>query len=254
MAHAAPILVIGPHPDDQEIGMGGTIAALAEQGHDVLLLDMTDGSPTPLGDRASRLVEAQEACKALAPSEAGAAKGGRVRRLLLDLPNRTVEHTIEARHKVAGVIRAHQASILFMPYPQDAHPDHLAVTRIAEDARFDAKLTKIEMPVPPGYTSIGPPIYPTWVFYYYCSHLRQVPSPHFLFDTTGFSEKKIAAVLAYQTQFGPRLGMNAANQQLPSLLAAEDRYMGSRIRTQTAEPFWTREPMGLRSFAALPLG
>lgn len=233
--------------------MGGTIARLAEQGHDVLLLDMTDGSPTPFGDRESRLIEAQNAAAALQPSEAGRGRGGRVRRLMLDLPNRTVQHTIEARHKVAGVIRAHQAHILFMPYPQDAHPDHLAVTRIAEDARFDAKLTKIEMPVPPGYSHLGPPLYPKWVFYYYCSHLRLVPSPHFLFDTTGFGEKKIASVLAYRSQFGPRPGLAAPNEQLPSLLAAEDRYMGSRIRTQTAEPFWTREPMGLTSFASLPL-
>lgn len=43
----ARILVVGPHPDDQEIGMGASIALLASQGHEVLLLDMTDGEPTP---------------------------------------------------------------------------------------------------------------------------------------------------------------------------------------------------------------
>ena len=57
----ANILVVGPHPDDQEIGMGGTIARLAHQGHNILLCDVTDGSPTPRGDRASRLVEARAA-------------------------------------------------------------------------------------------------------------------------------------------------------------------------------------------------
>jgi LmbE family N-acetylglucosaminyl deacetylase len=51
------ILVVGPHPDDQELGMGGTIARLAEQGHDVLLLDMTDGEPTPHGDPETRARE-----------------------------------------------------------------------------------------------------------------------------------------------------------------------------------------------------
>lgn len=245
----ASILVIGPHPDDQEIGMGGTIAKLAHQGHDVLLLDMTDGSPTPMGDRASRLLEAQAALAALQP----ASGPGRVQRLLLDLPNRRVEHSIEARHKVAGVIRAHQASILFMPHPLDAHPDHIATTRIAEDARFDAKLTKIDMPVPPGHAQIGPPIYPAWVFYYYCSHLRRPVDPHFLFDTTGYSEQKIRALLAYQTQFGPRPGIARSNTELPDLLRAEDRVMGRLIRCQTAEPFWTKEPMGLTSLAALPV-
>ena len=78
------VLILGPHPDDQEIGMGGTAARLAEQGHDVLLLDMTDGSPTPRGDRASRLVEAADALRALQPSSDACARGGRLRRLLLD--------------------------------------------------------------------------------------------------------------------------------------------------------------------------
>ena len=45
----ANILVVGPHPDDQELGMGGTIVRLVQQGHHVLLLDMTDGEPTPYG-------------------------------------------------------------------------------------------------------------------------------------------------------------------------------------------------------------
>ena len=45
------VLVAGPHPDDQELGMGGTIARLASAGHRVLLLDLTDGEPTPHGTR-----------------------------------------------------------------------------------------------------------------------------------------------------------------------------------------------------------
>ena len=45
----ASVLIIGPHPDDQELGMGGTIIRLASQGHQVHVLDMTNGEPTPLG-------------------------------------------------------------------------------------------------------------------------------------------------------------------------------------------------------------
>ena len=45
----ASFLVIGPHPDDQELGMGGTIARLVSQGHRVHLIDMTNGEPTPHG-------------------------------------------------------------------------------------------------------------------------------------------------------------------------------------------------------------
>jgi N-acetylglucosamine malate deacetylase 1 len=244
----ANILVIGPHPDDQEIGMGGTIARLAAQGHDILLCDMTDGSPTPVGDRATRLGEAADAAALLSPTPTELAAGGRpVRRVLMDFKNREVEHTIAARHRVAGLIRAQQASILFVPHPMDAHPDHRAVTRIAEDARFDAKLTKVEMPTPPGFESIGPPIYPKWLFHYYCSHLRRVPDPTFCIDTTGFADRKRAAVGAYRTQFD----LNPKNDGFPDRLKAWDVYFGSRIGTETAEPFFSQEPIGLAGLSSL---
>ena len=55
------ILVVGPHPDDQELGMGGTILRLVHEGHRVLLLDLTDGEPTPHG---TPEIRAQEAARA----------------------------------------------------------------------------------------------------------------------------------------------------------------------------------------------
>jgi N-acetylglucosamine malate deacetylase 1 len=236
----ANVLVIGPHPDDQELGMGGTIALLASQGHEVLLLDVTDGCPTPKGDRPTRLAEAAAAAKELT------SPGGRpVRRHLLDLPNRRVVHTIETRHAVAGVIRAHQASILFIPHPEDAHPDHLAVTRIAEDARFDAKLTGLALPG----DNDRPPLYPRWVFYYYCSHLRRVPDPSFIMDISTTQERKTRGIAAYRSQFVE----NQANRQVPEWIAAEDRYFGSRIGTAAGEPFYCKEPLGLTGLAGVPL-
>ena len=75
--------------------MGGTIAKLVDQGHDVLLLDMTNGEPTPHGDPETRAREAAAAAEILG-----------VRRVLIDLPNRRVEPSIDARHRVAEVIRA----------------------------------------------------------------------------------------------------------------------------------------------------
>ncbi|MBL8963769.1 MAG: PIG-L family deacetylase [Phycisphaeraceae bacterium] len=244
----ANVLVIGPHPDDQELGMGGTIARLAAQGHDVVLCDVTDGCPTPYGDRPTRLAEAAQAAAALCPTDQERSAGGKdVRRVLLDLRNREVIHTLEARHLVAAVIRAHQASVLFIPHPEDAHPDHLAVTRIAHDARFDAKLTGLRLPEIAGLGKAGPPIYARWCFHYYCSHLRRVPDPTFCIDTTGYADRKRRAVEAYQSQFA----VNPANRGLPDLLGASDRYFGSRIGVESAEPFFSREVMGLDSFAGL---
>jgi bacillithiol biosynthesis deacetylase BshB1 len=233
------ILVVGPHPDDQELGMGGTIALLASQGHTVTLLDMTDGEPTPFGDPVTRGREAAAAAKCLSPSDGS----NPVRRIQLGLKNREVVHSLEARYKVAGVIRATQAQIIFVPYFEDAHPDHLAVTRIVEDARFDAKLTKLSMPGDEG----KPPLYPKWLFHYYATHLRITPSPSFITDTSGFVAAKRAAVLAYESQFVK----NAANGRVVEWVEQAGGYFGSRIGTAAGEPFFSREPVGLLSLTSL---
>lgn len=224
----ANILVVGPHPDDQELGMGGSIKKLAGQGHDVLLLDMTNGEPTPYGSPEQREIEWNKAADILG-----------VKRQLLGLPNRTVEHTIEARHKVAGVIREHQASIVFLPFFEDAHPDHRATTRIVEDARFDAKLTKTDLP--------GEPIYPKWLIYYYCTHLRWVANPSFCFDVTQQMDAKIDSIVAYESQFV----LPEKNRKVVDWVRQMNGYMGSRIGVPYAEPFYTKEPIGLDSLNGL---
>lgn len=224
----ANILVVGPHPDDQELGMGGAIALLARQGHNLLLLDMTNGEPTPHGSPAIRKREWTAAARILG-----------VRRHLLGLRNRQVEHTLAARHKVAAVIRQHQASIIFLPYFEDAHPDHVAVTRIVEDARFDAKLTRINLP--------GKPIYPKWMIYYYCTHLRHVAQPTFCLDISSTIDIKQQAILAYKSQFV----IPENNRKVVEWLKQMNGYMGSRIGVAYAEPFFTREPLGLGGLDAL---
>lgn len=224
----ANILIVGPHPDDQELGMGGTVARLAQQGHDVLLLDMTNGEPTPHGSPALREKEWTKAAEILG-----------IKRRLLGLKNREVQHNIESRHLAAGVIREHQAEIVFLPFPEDAHPDHIATTRIIEDARFDAKLTKIDLP--------GEPIYPKWMIYYYCTHLRHVANPSFCMDITEQMETKIASIVAYETQFV----IPERNRKVLEWLRHFNAYMGSRIGCEYAEPFWMREPVGLSGLSEL---
>jgi len=288
MALPINILVVAAHPDDAEIGMGGTIARLAHQGHRLLICDLTDGSPTPKGDRASRLIEAAAALDALQPSPHAPQPSGFVgppqpiARVLLNLPNRTLTHSIETRHALAGVIRAHQARVLFIPHWEDAHPDHIAATRIAEDARFDAKLTKVDMPLPPAFPGfegresgapLAPPIYPTWLFYYDISHLRRVMQPSFCLDITGYALAKQRSIRAYRSQFGPwdqatstlftksdlkAATVHASNLSAPSpdpgKLVSSDfpermlsyaAYIGSRIGVTHAEAFVTKEPVGL---------
>ncbi len=246
------ILIIGPHPDDQELGMGGTIASLARQGHKVLLLDVTNGEPTPFGSPLVRAVEAARALEVLNEANAGHDGAMPIERWLLGLENRVVEHTVANRHAFAAVIRAHQADIVFTPHFEDAHPDHIAVTKIAEDARFDAKLTRLDLPpVVDAWTGTEHPVgeakYPRWLLYYYATHLRRVADPSFIFDISGFVEAKTASIVAYETQFV----LPEKNRGVVEWVEASGRYFGSRIRTQAGEPFFTKEPIGLTGIGSL---
>ncbi len=218
-ANMKSILVIAPHPDDAELGMGGTIVKLLGQGHKVHLIDMTNGEPTPHGSPEIRQREWTAAAAVLG-----------VERTLLGLKNREVQHTIDARHRLAAVIRQHKADWLFVPYPTDAHPDHVAVTKIAEDARFDAKLTKSDIP--------GIPCHPKRIIYYFCTHLRMNLVPNFCIDISDTIEKKIESVSCYQSQFiGP-------SGHVPQMVKTINGYFGSRIGTAYAEPFFTHEVLG----------
>ena len=131
---------------------------------------------------------------------------------------------------MAAVIRAHRPQWIFVPYPVDAHPDHVAVTRICEDARFDAKLTKSDIP--------GEPWYPKRVIYYYCTHLRMSFQPTFCIDISDTVETKMKAVAAYESQF-------SHNPMVPEMVRTLTGYFGGRIGTAHAEPFFTHEVLGL---------
>ena len=217
--------------------MGGTICRLLSQGYRVLILDMTNGEPTPLGSPEQR---EREWNAALDIFRGQCANGGTVERQLLGLPNRTVQHTVEARHAVAGVMREFQAEVVFLPFEEDAHPDHRAVTRIVEDARFDAKLSNIDLP--------GEPSYPKWMIYYYCTHLRWVADPTFcLAISEAEMDTKEAAIKAYETQFV----LPEKNRRVVEFVREMNGYMGSRIGTRYAEPFFTKEPLGLTGLGGL---
>ena len=223
----ASILIIGPHPDDQELGMGGTICKLVRQGHAVHLVDMTNGEPTPHGSVEIRARESAEAAKVLG-----------VTRTLVGLKNREVTHDIPSRHKLAAVIRQHRADWLFVPYPVDAHPDHVAVTKIAEDARFDAKLTNSPIP--------GEPYHPKRIIYYFCTHLRLNFTPNFCIDISDTVDQKIRAVDCYKSQFS-----HAGSKHVPDMVKTISAYFGSRIGTPYAEPFYTHEMLGFAGLSEL---
>lgn len=208
--------------------MGGTIAKLASEGHRVVLVDMTNGEPTPHGSIEIRAREAAAAARILG-----------VERVQMGLPNRALTHDLPSRHAVAALIRELRAEILFAPHPVDAHPDHVAAASIIRDARFDARLVKSDIR--------GEPIHPRRLFHYYAVHLRSVPAPSFVLDTSGHAATKRRAILAYESQFV----MNPTNTSIPDWLDASGTYFGSRIGTASGEPFYCEEVLSPRDFTAL---
>ncbi len=220
----AAVLVIAAHPDDAEIGMGGTIGSLGQQGHQVTLLDLTNGEPTPMGTPERRRAESEAAARVL----------GVARRITLPLPNRYLMDTVENRVAVAEVIREVRPESLFLPYWVDAHPDHIAAERLGEAARFYAKLTKTEMR--------GDPHYPGRVFHFFSTHYRLHVAPAFILDITDQIERKVEAIACYRSQFSEDRG----NLGILDTIRAAAHYWGTRIRRPYGEPFASKEEIGLR--------
>ena len=218
-------LVIAPHPDDAEIGVGGTIIRLIQAGWKVGILDLTTGEPTPLGSLATRRAE----------TEAASAQLGLTWRENLGLPNRALEATLLHRRALAEIFRRVRPRLLFAPCWEDAHPDHLAATRLVEDARFWSKLSKSDM--------AGEPFHPSRILYYFSVHLKIVERPSFVLDISAQNDTKLAALRCYHSQL-------VANQppDRPGVIDAvadRTRFWGNTVGVHHAEPFASREPIGL---------
>src|SRR2546421_9760104 len=132
-------LVIAPHPDDAELGVGGTILLLKSQGARVGVLDLTDGEPTPHGSPEIRRRETDAATAILGLDWRGN----------LGLPNRSLAADLDARRKVAVALRELRPRTVFAPFWEDAHPDHVAASQLIDAARLWAKLTNPHMPGAP---------------------------------------------------------------------------------------------------------
>ncbi len=225
------ILVIAAHPDDAELGMGGTIVKLLAEGKQVGILDLTDGEPTPHGSPEIRAAETQAASAALGISW----------RENLRLPNRSLLADLPSREALANVIRKVRPRWLFAPYWEDAHPDHVAASRLVEDARFWAKLTKSHLQHQPHH--------PERVFHYFSIHLRLAIKPDFIVDISEQWPQKRMALEAFDSQL-----VQGRQQQTPTLMEKirdQAAYFGQLIGAEYGEPFASREPIGLHSISSL---
>jgi bacillithiol biosynthesis deacetylase BshB1 len=224
-------LVIAPHPDDAELGAGGAILLLKAQGAKVGVLDLTTGEPTPHGS-----VEIRQRETDCATAVLGLAWRGN-----LGMSNRSLVADLDARARLAGVLRQLQPRFLFAPYWEDSHPDHVAASALVDAARFWAKLTKTDLP--------GLPHYPQRIFYYFSVHLRLHVLPSFVLDVSPYFEAKMRALACYESQF--IAGRSTTPPTFLDDLRDRARYWGWTIGTAYGEPFKCREEVGLRSLRDL---
>jgi len=135
LPEALDVIAVGAHPDDVEIAVGGTLATLVQQGYRVGIVDLTDGEPTPNSPGPEhRLQEAKKAAEIL----------GVHSRFTLDLPNRKLFDSYEARVRLAKVFRQYRPKIVLGIADKTplASPDHWQAMQITDAAVFYSRLTK----------------------------------------------------------------------------------------------------------------
>jgi bacillithiol biosynthesis deacetylase BshB1 len=227
---SAPVdlLVFGPHPDDLEIGMGGTIARHAAAGDRVALCDLTRGELGSNGTPDERVAEAEAARAVL----------GAALRVNLALPDGWLRPDDPAHvQTVAGLIRQLRPRVVAAPHWDDRHPDHITASRLITHAVFKSGLRR--------YTDApGEPWRPEWVCYYF---INQDSTPSFLVDVTEHYARKREALACHRTQFTPT-GSQAEKTRLTSplfqqLIESRDARFGAQAGVPFAEGFIVREPL-----------
>lgn len=174
------ILAMGPHPDDVELGCGGTLAKAVSEGKKVGIADLTRGELGTRGTPETRLKEA---------AAAGEILGIHVRENL-KMRDGFFQNSEENKMKVIEVIRKYQPEILICGAPEDRHPDHARATQLIREAAFLAGLKSIET----NYEAWRP----KRIFMFIQWKALQ---PDFAVDISGFIDKKTESCLAYKSQF-----------------------------------------------------
>ncbi|NQV23382.1 MAG: bacillithiol biosynthesis deacetylase BshB1 [Rhodopirellula sp.] len=231
------VLVVAPHPDDAEISVGGTIITSLQQGLSVGVLELTDGEPTPHGTREQRAIETAASTSLLGLSW----------RRNLGLPNRQLQHTLDARQKLANVFRDVRPQTILAPYWEDAHPDHIVASELVDAARFWSKLSRTDeegqLPLQ------GERFWPPRIFYYWSIHLRIHPKPAFVLDISSAIDQKMEAVACFDSQVAQ--GRDARHPTLLDDIRDRARYWGWTIGSAYAEPFACREEIGVAGLKQL---
>lgn len=227
------VLVFSAHPDDAELSMGGTIAFLTKNDIKVGLIDLTKGELGTRGTAETRQREAFNAALALKVSL----------RENLEMQDGSILVNKENVLKVVMSIRRYKPKIIFAPFMNDRHPDHIDASNLIKRAFFYSGLVKIktfDREVPQQH-------YRPEKLYYYMQTFTFEPS--FITDISETFEQKMKAIACYETQFhNPRSTEPETFISRPEFInyiRSRAEYYGFQIHKKYGEPFFCEEKLEL---------
>jgi bacillithiol biosynthesis deacetylase BshB1 len=223
--NAVDLLVFGPHPDDLEIGLGGTIALHTAVGMRVGLCDLTAGEMGSNGTPEERLAEAEAARQTL----------GAVWRENLRWADRRIGKEPHHLEQAVAFIRRHQPRVVSVPYWRDRHPDHEAASAVLTEAVFNAGLRR--------YPAEGDAWKPDWICYYF---IHDAAPPSFLIDVSAHYDGKRLALDCHASQFRPHAQSASTRLNTPlfrQLIESRDAQFGALAGVPWAEGIVVREPV-----------
>ena len=235
------VLAIGAHPDDVELGCGGTLAKLISEGKKVAIVDLTQGE---LGTRGTNFTRAEEAAEAAKILEISAREN-------LKMKDGFIQNSEEYQMKIVTMIRKYQPEIVLSNAIDDRHPDHAKASKLVSDACFLSGLVKIETVLEGNNQQAWRPKH---IFNYI--QWKNI-TPDFVIDITDFMQKKIDACLAYKTQFYDPNSTEPitpiATKDFLESLTYRAQDLGRLSGVDFAEGFTTEKLIALKNFDGIIL-
>jgi len=223
------VLIFAAHPDDAELSMGGTIGRFTSKGLKVGVVDLTRGEMSTRGNTKTRAKETKAASKVLKLKI----------RENLGLPDGEISISQNTLKKVIILLRNYIPKIVFAPYFNDRHPDHIDASLLIKRAVFTSGLVKYKTSLNGKAQSS---FRPKKLFYYMQTYLFQ---PSVVVDISDHFETKMKAVLAFKSQFyNPTLKKEDTFISRPEFLEyveARAKFYGFQIGKKYGEPFYCEE-------------
>ena len=180
------ILAFGAHPDDVELGCGGTLHKAVINGKTVGIIDLTKGELGTRGDIKTREIEALNAAKVLGSSF----------RENLEMSDGFLTNSKENQLLIIESIRKYKPEIVFCNSFEDRHPDHSKACQLVRESCFLSGLVKIITKDKDGNSQ------KFWRPRSVYSYIQwKSLKPEFVVDISSTIDTKISAVECYKSQF-----------------------------------------------------